>query len=180
MVGAWDRDLQRCAIYSMVIFDDSNQQRARIVSPRQQKRKLAAFGDLDVIFRTGGKVANVFDLCELIAKLYPINDMSFRILDKLIPTLLGVEESEKPEEKCLEISKMKLTDKLAKMNFDSLKFFEILDPKGKNTLELESLFTELGDSFKVFFTVEEQLAVRNELFPGNRDEPVNVSKKRKV
>jgi len=75
---------------------------------------------------------------------------------------------------------MKITDKLSKVNFDTLKFFDMIDPKGKNIMELDTMLTELAGTFKLFFSVQEQLAIRNELFPSFRDEDVILSKKRKL
>lgn len=75
---------------------------------------------------------------------------------------------------------MKLTDKLAKANFDFNQIFGILDPNGKNKMELDLLFTEISNTLNIFFSIEEQLAIRNCLFPGFRDENVTFSKKRAV
>ena len=158
IIPIWTKQQQRTALYSIALFEDAKRDRKRILSPRQQKGKLNNIADVVEVMNSGGQTAFIFELFELITKQVPLTDLSFRIIDRVIPCVFGLDtyqsfQDAEVEETYLQIARMKLTDKLSKVNFDTLKFFEMIDPKGKNTIELDLLFTEISDVFKVFFSV---------------------------
>lgn len=55
----------------------------------------------------------------------------------------------------LKFAKMKITAKLAMMNFDFKAFSEKLDEKGANTILLYKLFSRLAENLAIYFSVNE-------------------------
>ena len=64
-----------------------------------------------------------------------VNDLSYQIYEELVPnTLFGDKDlltGEDLEYRTLELVKMKLTDRLIKMNYDTDRFFELINPLHK-------------------------------------------------
>ena len=71
-------------IYSIVLFEDAKSPHA-VTSPRRSISKLHTRTDTLQILNSGGTPVCVFDLFELINKQYPVNDISYKLLDKLLP-----------------------------------------------------------------------------------------------
>lgn len=55
----------------------------------------------------------------------------------------------------LKFAKMKITSKLAMMNFDYKTFFEKLDDKMSDRILLYKLFSKLAENLSVYFSVNE-------------------------
>lgn len=75
---------------------------------------------------------------------------------------------------------MKITSKVAKFNFDEKRFIEILDVNNNDKIQLDELFNLLAGKMSIYFSIEEQIAIRNILFPNSRGEPVENSRQRTV
>jgi len=75
---------------------------------------------------------------------------------------------------------MKITSKVAKFNFDEKRFIEILDVNKNDKIQLDELFNLLAGKMSIYFSIEEQIAIRNILFPNSRGESVENSRQRTV
>ena len=73
----------------------------------------------------------------MMAKTRPVSDLIFKLIDNLLPAKFDYIETEKVEEAYLEFARMKVTSKLAKLNFDENHFFDELDSDKTNFIELE-------------------------------------------
>jgi hypothetical protein len=62
---------------------------------------------------------------------------------------------------------MKVTSKLSRFNFDVKAFLDAIDEKKQNFLPLSKLFAELAEKFSIYFSVQEQITIRNAIFPGS-------------
>jgi len=75
---------------------------------------------------------------------------------------------------------MKVTAKLARFNFDQRALLEYLDINRNDQIELHKLFSVLADKLCLYFSIGEQIAIRNALFPGSQNESVTESRTRIV
>lgn len=80
----------------------------------------------------------------------------------------------------LKFAKMKVTAKLAVMNFDYKSFYEKIDESLNDRVLLYKLFSKLAEFLSIYFSVNEQIAIRNALFPQAREEPVMESRTREI
>lgn len=103
----------------------------------------------------GGQEISIFQLNEMMAKTKPISDLIFKMIDNLLPAKFDYIEGDKVEEAYLEFARMKVTYKLAKLNFDENHFFDELDPGKTNWIELDQLFTLFADKYLIYFSMEE-------------------------
>jgi len=127
---------------------------------------------------------SIFELNENMGKHYPVNRVTLRIIDALKPASFDQVEGEDMELEAeimnLKFAKMKITAKLAMFNFELKLFFENLDVKMNDRILLYKLFSKLAEKYSIYFSVAEQIAVRNALFPQARDEDVTESRTREV
>lgn len=128
-----------------------------------------------------GAEVSIFDLTELIGRYYPVNRITLRLIDALRPASFdNVEDETELEMMNLKFAKMKLTSKLSRFNFHQASFFEVLNVNGDDKIPLYQLFSRLAEKYSVYFSVNEQIAIRNALFPAARDEKVQESRTRLV
>ena len=124
---------------------------------------------------------NLFELNNLISKQLPINGLSLQILENLIPAHIEHLTSTKELEKSyLEYAQMKVTYKLSKLYFDKKAFLDHLDPNKQRVMNLDKLFGDIAEKLQIFFSVQEQIAIRNGLFPEHTEESVVSSRQRLV
>ena len=124
---------------------------------------------------------SIFDLTELIGRHYPVNRITLRLIDALRPASFdSIEDETELEMMNLKFAKMKLTSKLSRFGFNESSFFEILNVNNDDKIPLYQLFSRLADKYSVYFSVSEQIAIRNALFPSARNEKVQESRTRLV
>lgn len=70
-------------------------------------------------------------------------------------------DSDQLESHYLFLAKMRLTDRCIKMNHDVERFLDIIDTKGSNKLKFEQVFTDIARHYQIYFSIEEQIAIRN-------------------
>ena len=137
--------------------------------------------NMEQVMMTGGSEVSIFELQSTITRLQPIGEVNFKMAENLLTFILSLNKDWKnSEESYLLTAQMKLTNKLlSQFNFDSDRFLAQLSPE-KGQMRLEELFTGLGHTFRLFFSIEEQIAVRNKIFPDFTDENPSDSRKRQI
>lgn len=122
----------------------------------------------------------MFDLQELMGKNYPMNRITLKLIDTLKPARFLMMDEAELEIENLRFAQMKITAKLARFNFDEATFLEHLDVENNDQVKLHTLFSTLADKFQIYFSIHEQIAIRNALFPNSRGESVGDSRARIV
>jgi len=121
--------------------------------------------------RKGGDEVCIFEINELIGKYQPMSNLSLKILERLQPAQLDFVPATQIEEAYLKFAQMKVTSKLSKLHFDEHLFFSYITSKS-NEITLDNLLLQLANKFKLFFSVPEQIAIRNVLLPDSRNETI--------
>lgn len=145
-------------------------------SPRKRSLHSEVKHDLE---GDGGTVS-MFDLQELMGKNSPMNRITLKLIDTLKPARFLMMDEAELEIENLKFAQMKITAKLARFNFDEATFLEHLDVDHNDQVKLHTLFSSLADKFQVYFSIHEQIAIRNALFPNSRGESVGDSRSRMV
>ena len=110
----------------------------------------------------------------------PVNRITLKLIDNLKPDGFELIDEYLLEAENLKFAQMKVTAKLARFNFDQRAFLEYLDINDNDQVELHKLFSVLADKLSLYFSIGEQIAIRNALFPGSRNESVTESRTRIV
>jgi len=110
----------------------------------------------------------------------PVNRITLKLIDNLKPDGFELIDEYLLEPENLKFAQMKVTAKLARFNFDQRAFLEYLDINHNDQVELHKLFSVLADKLSLYFSIGEQIAIRNALFPGSRNESVAESRARMV
>lgn len=136
---------------------------SQTLSPRK-KIQLQNAKSIQDIMSKGGEEVYVFELNEIITKYAPLNDLTLKILDNLQPASLDFTPAQNLEDAYLKFAKMKITSKLSKLHYDESLFFTYIS-ESKNEIVLDNLLVQLADKFGIYFSIQEQLAIRNALLP---------------
>jgi hypothetical protein len=124
---------------------------------------------------------SIFELADLMGKHYPVNHVSLKLIDCIKPDrITRIKEDEMLEYESFKLAQMKITSKVARFNFDERSFIDYLDINGNDKIKLHDMFSVLADKFSIYFSVPEQLAIRNVLFPDSKNESVQQSKSKQV
>ena len=106
----------------------------------------------------------------------PVNRLTLKLIDNLKPDGFEMIDEYLLEPENLKFAQMKVTSKLARFNFDQRAFLEYLDTKNNGKIELHKLFSVLAEKLCLYFSIGEQIAIRNALFPDSRNESVDESR----
>jgi len=132
----------------------------------------------------GDDEVSIFELNENMGKFFPASRITLRMIEYLKPAQFDQFPDENMDLELeminLKFAKMKITAKLAMMNFDYKTFSERLDEKMTDRILLYKLFSKLAENLSVYFSVNEQIAIRNALFPSAKEENVSDSRTREV
>lgn len=110
-------------------------------------------------------------------KNYPVNHVTLKLIDCLKPEKFAeITDSSLLEYESFKLAQMKITSKVARYNFDEKTFIDYLDINGNDKVKLHDLFSVLADKFAIYFSVAEQIAIRNVLFVESKKESVAESR----
>lgn len=126
---------------------------------------------------------SIFSIIEVCGRTYPPDRLTLKLLDALRPTSFDdASDSEQLEIMYLRFARMKVTHKLQQLKVDKAVMFESLasGERAGDQMPLSAFFGKMGSQYSVFFSNQEQVAVRNSLFPAARDEDPAVSGQRMV
>ena len=133
-------------------------------SPRKKRSGLMKQGEVNAAIGFGSSVS-IFELCESMGKITPINYFTLKLIDNLKPTSFEFLSEEDLEHECVKFAQMKVTHKLSHFNFDIKSFIHDLDIHKNGEILLHELFTELANQFAIYFSQHEQVAIHKALFP---------------
>lgn len=152
--------------------------------PKQQEKSKALLSLPERGHQLDEDEVSIFELNENMGKSYPASRITLRMIDFLKPAAFDQFPEDSLDLPCelmnLKFAKMKITAKLAMMNFDLKAFFEKLDATMSDRILLYKLFSKLAEHHGIYFSVTEQIAMRNALFPQAREEDVTESRTREV
>ena len=100
-------------------------------------------------------------------KYFPVNHLTLKLIDNLRPDIFDNLDQAQTERQYLKFAQMKVTSRLARYNFDLRAFLIELDEDKNNHMSLSKLFGCLAEKFSVYFSVQEQLTIRNAIYPGS-------------
>ena len=118
--------------------------------------------------KNGGEVVSIFDIIQTFSVYEPLNELSLQIIGRLEPEHFLNLKDEELEEAGMLFLKMKIGYKLQQFSFDEDSFYKRLEKnisfKEKNRVDLKTLLKQLAETYNIYLSPLEQIALRNVIY----------------